>query len=279
MCEKTFLVFALFFMWFPPLFLCRFSHHENNDLRIFFYPEGKKTHILENNNNFCKNGGVLKSVEGRKECFCDGSEHYGPRCEFKCDIRKHEFIISEKCLTDPKQCKVPTSCIDTRVNLFVNRKKVEYPICNPLPEICMDMYNTFYVNRSVSETRIYKCENGGFLERLNHTSKCMCRGTGYFGSRCHIDCKTLGYIIPEKCLQGKECSIPSSCIDVSRKPKIYIDRCQNGGVLLIGKTKQMCNCYSTGFWGLYCTRPCLSRQPSWCKKNNCSNLYPAECLF
>ena len=175
MTEKTLLLFALFLISFPPSFLFVFPQHENNDLHLFFYPEAEKTHILENNNNFCKNGGVLKSLEAKKEC--------------------------------------------------------------------------------------------------------MCRGTGYFGSRCHIDCKTLGYIIPEKCLQGKNCTIPSSCIDVSRKPKIHIDRCQNGGVLLIGKTKQLCNCYSTGFWGLYCTRPCLSRQPSWCKKNNCSNLYPAECLF
>ena len=81
MAGKTLLLFALFLMSIPP---CIFSHHEKNDLHLFFYPEGEKSSILDNNNNnnnnFCKNGGVLKQLEGKKECFCGGTMHYGLTC-------------------------------------------------------------------------------------------------------------------------------------------------------------------------------------------------------
>ena len=274
MSEKIICLLTFFFVFFPS----SFAKDMKNDLHLFYYPKAEKS-LISDDNNYCENGGILKQLGGKKECFCDGTRHYGANCQFECNIERHEFIIPEECLTNPYHCRVPSSCIDTRINLFVNRGRVDYPICNPAPEICMDKYNTFYVNRTTSANRIYKCENGGVLKRLNHTSRCMCKGTAHFGSRCQNDCRNLGYIIPEKCLQGKDCGIPTSCVDVSREPKIRIDRCQNGGVFLIGKSGDSCNCFSTGFWGRYCTRPCLSQVPSWCKQNNCSNFFPADCLF
>ena len=227
-------------------------------------------------NSPCENNGILKSNQGN--CFCDGTQHYGEKCELPCvfgERNEYQHIIPEKCLDRP--CvEVPSPCIDINLDLTIDRgyniDRKKYPVCRISSEFCMDLQNNFYRKEPLKT-----CENGGIMKTLNHTSKCMCKGTKHFGDYCEKHCDDLGIIIPEKCLNGP-CPLPSSCIDLGRE-NIVIDRCKNGGILTVGKTESTCFCHGTGFWGEFCERRCFSEQPGYCKENPCPDIFPTECIF
>ena len=225
--------------------------------------------------------GFVVSVEVsspcHNNCFCDVTQHYGKKCELSCDFSKkneQQHKIREKCLDNP--CvEIPSSCIDINLNLTIDREyidRITYPLCNISSEFCLDLQNNFYHKESLKT-----CENGGIMKSLNYTSKCMCNGTKHYGDYCEKKCDDLGIIIPEKCLNGP-CHLPKSCIDLERE-NIVIDRCKNGGILTLGKTKATCFCHGTGFWGEFCERRCLLEQPEHCKKNPCPDIFPTECIF
>lgn len=203
----------------------------------------------------CQNGGVLKKLVGEKICFCEGTRHYGTFCEIPCQFEKHEFLVGQKCLNE--SCKeIPTSCMDT--TLYVNHDIDDYPLCEKILEKCVDEMKMIFKSTE-------KCQNGGVLRKINHTSICMCKGTKHFGDFCQKPCDTLGFDISEKCLNGK-CDVPDSCLDLSRE-KININRCQNGGMFVVGKNNNTCSCFGTGFWGEFCQHRCISSK------------YPPECIF
>ena len=226
----------------------------------------------------CYNNGILKKIQG--SCFCDGTGYYGEKCELPCifgEREEYKHIIPEKCLSTP--CiEVPSSCIDIKLDLDIERPPIDrniYPVCQDEPEFCMDQKNNFHINLPKKSIRV--CENGGILKTFNHTSACMCKGTKHYGDYCEKNCDELGNIIPEKCLNGP-CDFPNSCVDLGRN-NLTIDRCKNGGVFTVGKTKNTCFCHGTSYWDDFCERECFSKQPAYCKDNPCPDLFPTECIF
>lgn len=249
----------------------------NRGLKAFFLIAINVITSASDSSNFCQNGGVLKKINNKSTCFCEGLAYYGEFCQIPCHIENFEFIVPEKCLSG--ECGIPKPCIDVKLPMIINRNLINrtlYPICRTPAPICMNHQDNFFVNRTLHETKTEFCKNGGILKTLSPTSACLCKGTRHYGDFCEVPCTNLGYEIPEKCLNGP-CDLPASCVDLSR-PNVHINRCKNG-VFVVGKEKNSCACAGSGFWGPYCERPCLLEAPGYCRNNTCDNLYPVDCIF
>ena len=226
-------------------------------------------------------GGVLKNLDIKNDCFCQGTKHYGPYCSIHCNNYFHFHPdVPEVCLSEDCDVDAYISCLDAglkpRFNITYSEiKKDFYPLCEPVAEICRSSENVFFVDRHIQETP-HQCQNNGTLRKLNHTSTCHCLGTHFYGDLCEKSCDEFGYEIPESCLSNEgPCDLPKECVDLSR-PGVHINRCKNG-LFLIGKKGGQCSCAASGFFGKWCERECPSVRPTC--GDNCADLYSTDCIF
>jgi hypothetical protein len=231
----------------------------------------------------CRNGGVPRNMNDKANCFCQGTDYYGSMCQYSCKYKLHfNPHISETCLNERCDDEFWDSCIDVRfANFNVTRRKVSTPLCAPIPEICIDNENNFFVERFVNE-KIVECKNNGILRYTTPTSFCQCLGTHHYGNFCEKPCAELGFEIPETCLtKNNTCILPKSCVDLSR-PNIRINRCQNG-VFLHSKHFGKCSCVATGYYGEFCEKRCPVIKLLYLRNNNTSidfpSDFPVDCIF
>ena len=232
----------------------------------------------------CYNGGVARNINIKNDCYCQGTKYFGKKCQSSCLIKLHfNPHVPEKCLDG--RCDDDdfyASCIDVRFNNFnVTRRKVSYPLCTTIPEICINEQNVFFIERSINE-KIVKCENNGVLKYTTPTSTCQCMGTHHWGEYCEKPCTEFGLEIPESCLiKNGTCNLPTSCVDLSR-PDILINRCKNG-VFLYNKYFGRCSCVASGYYGDFCEKRCPVVKALYIKNNteslNFPTTFPVDCIF
>ena len=242
----------------------------------------------------CENGGIPKSFDENKGCYCGGTLSFGDNCSIPCATNSKPLVIPERCLDgscegrwgvvfnsrDFELFGLPSSCLDTRIPMNITRPSTFFSQCKiqpPQTETCIDLENTILINKTTIQEVAVRCYNGGILDSIDHGASCMCRGTNHHGRFCENRCDTFK-VIPQACLNGGPCDIPESCIDVSR-PDIVIDRCLHGGILNQGKTGTFCSCLGSNHFGDRCEKRCPDTPPPHCTSSSCVDRYPLECVY
>ena len=95
----------------------------------------------------CENGGIPKSFDENKGCYCGGTLSFGDNCSIPCATNSKPLVIPERCLDgscegrwgvvfnsrDFELFGLPSSCLDTRIPMNITRPSTFFSQCKIQP--------------------------------------------------------------------------------------------------------------------------------------------------